>query len=419
MMAAPRALLFMLASLCPCLGLAAELFDTTRLVQIATRHQLPMPPKNAPVVLAHTHSWQPVGHPATGSVRAIYSPAFLLEKKVDGSIVILRGAEQVTLERRRNGETLWRAFSAEPVQPDVAGYSIDYGRLSAFVCAVQLAARGEENNAQIVWRRFSAAEWWSDGEVSDDVRNARKAPPILLGRCIFDHLRKTILQKPGELVQVHGQMKALFDEFPALKSSERAELFNDVGATVIAPPPPANSTEALLLDWAGKPNRMRHLGIFNELNTGPDASARAIVLRGFESIPGLIALLDDRRITAHEQPAVMRASARILRIGDLAKGLLEDLTGFKSSNASDAPTPAALRAWWEREKNRDEADFFARAVFRQHGGKIVWVEEYPERVLAHKFPAKLPPLFEQFARDAQPATQPFSLAEALAVSDLP
>src|SRR5262249_55415888 len=161
-------------------------------------------------------------------------------------------------------------------------------------------------------------------------------------------------------------------------------------------------TEALLLEWSCTPSKMRHLGLWHEeKQSDAEAPAREIVLRGFNAVPGLIALLDDRRITVHETPAFMRAPARIPRLGEFGGHLLQEIAGMQSSSlwrqAHDSP---ALRTWWEQTRGRREEDFFAEAIFKREGKRITWVNEGPARILALKFPEKLPSLCQEFSKHA-------------------
>jgi hypothetical protein len=417
-MAAMRSI-FVVLLLWPCVCRAEVPFDAGPLVKIALRHQVPMPPPNAPLVFAHTRSWTLVGDPLLNRAVAIFSPAFLLEEKADGSIVILRGLDRVILEKGCETKILWQPFSAGGSTTKSTECQVKYNQLSAFVCAVQLAARGDLTNAQVIWKRFTAVEWWPDRTVDGDVADDLKNPRLLLGRCIFASLRHLLLQRPEEWRQVHVRMKSLFDDLPELRTTQRVELFNDLGATLDAAPPAPNSIEALLLDWSRTPNDMRHLGVFAEMNGVSDASARAIILQGFDAIPGLLALLNDRRISTHERPALMLAPSRILSVGELANDLLQEITGLDRFDSNAPRTPADFRLWWQKQRGQSEADFFASAVFQKDEGTIVAVQTCPARILARKFPGRLLPLFEQFDREAQPQTQPFRLAEALAESNLP
>lgn len=121
----------------------AKPLDAKPLAEIAKRHQVPMPSNDARLVLAHTETWSCLGNQSTSRDPGIYSPAYLLKQDPDGSIQILRGAEQETLHARQNQEPLWRPFSAAEVTPQPGGHVSDFSRLSAFVCAVQTAERGD------------------------------------------------------------------------------------------------------------------------------------------------------------------------------------------------------------------------------------------------------------------------------------
>jgi hypothetical protein len=374
-----------------------------------------MPPKEARLVLAHTETWSLLGNSSTSRDPGIYSPAFLLEEKPDGSIVILRGTERRTIERRHETEPLWRPFSTAEVKPKLGGYVVSFDRLSAFVCVVQLASSGNDSVAQGIWRRFSTEQMWSDAHFENPGEQV-KNPGLLLARCLYDHLRNGLLQKQADWQDIHARMKILFQEFPALKDSQRIEVFDGLTAAITAKPPAPDSIEALLLDWSRKPSSMRHLGLFREKDESEaDAPARAMILRGADAVPDLIALLDDRRITSHEVPAIMNSPARISRVGELAGYLLQEITGLRATG-KDAST---YRAWLEKQRIKGEPEALAESVFERQGDKITSVNEAPARVLAQKFPERLFSLCEEFSIRATPDAQPFALAEALATARLP
>ncbi|HEX7470428.1 MAG TPA: hypothetical protein VF437_06825, partial [Verrucomicrobiae bacterium] len=79
------------------LCLHAESLDTATLTNIAFRYNLPMPPKGARLVLAYTESNRMLGNRTTSRDPGIYSPAFLLEQKTNGDIIVLRGSERQKL----------------------------------------------------------------------------------------------------------------------------------------------------------------------------------------------------------------------------------------------------------------------------------------------------------------------------------
>ena len=398
----------------------AKPLEVKALIEIAEHHGLPMPPRGARLVLAHTESWSVLGRQSTSRDPGIYSPAYLLKEESDGSIHILRGAEQETLQARHSQEPLWRPFSTEDVEPKLGGHISSFNRFSAFVCAVQTAAIGEEESAQAIWSRFSAAEWLSDARFGESIAEQLSDQRQFLGRCIFDHLRNALLKAGVDRKGIHTRMSALLKEFPKLNADWRAQLFDDLTTTVNAAQPKAGSVESLLLDWAARPSTMRHLGIYSKC--GPedaDAPAREILSRGRDAVPELIALLQDSRLTAHEQAGIMKAPARVKRVGELARDLVRQIAGDQPSFPKYGDDTDAIRVWWETARAQDESVSLLQSVFKRGGGKITGVNEGPARIMAKKFPEKLLDLCNEFARDATPEAQPSALAKAIAESDIP
>ena len=388
----------------------------TKLVAIATRHGLPMPPATSRLVLAHTESWLCLGSHSTSRDPGVYSPAYLLEEKPDGSIRILRGAEEVTLVPIRGREPLWRPFSALVVVPEYGGYDVEFSRLSAFVCAVQTGAADKDDIAQDIWYRFALAEQWVDGRPHEDVSAQLRDPNLLLARCIFDHLRNRLLQEKSDWKEIHDRMAALLKEFPELKADWRDDLFKDLTTTLNAGPPPKDSVEALLLDWSRRPNHLCDWGLSRERRPDdPDAPAREIVRRGYSAVPDLLRLLKDRRVTAWESGACMNAPAEIQRVGELAHELIVQISGNQLPFTMAGDDTGAILRWWKSVQGKDEID----SVFSREGERIVNVNDGPVRIVGQRCPEKLAGLCEAFSKHAAPAAQPYALAEALAHSSLP
>ncbi len=409
-----------LASVAPgCVAPTAESPDFKELAKIAVRLGMPLPPPEAPLVLAHTGSHSLLGGRSTSRDPGIYAPAFLLEERADRTAVVLCGTERQTVGRNRR-EPLWRAFSLQPGERRLGGHVVDFGDPAAFVCAVQLAARGDEATAKALWQKFAAADHWYDDAVFAVSPNVVENPRLLLASCLFEHWRTAVGKAPTGWRDAHSHMKALLAEFAALRTKEQTALCDDLAATLAAPAAAAGSTEALLLDWSRRPSDLRHLGLFHAPEDPADEPARAIVLRGFDAVPALIALLDDRRVSVHVVPAFMRSPARIARVGELARRLLQEATGRYPAGPEDEKAgPARWRAWWEGARAQGEESYLVGAVLQRDGARVTGVREGPARVLAHKFPARLPVLCEEFARAATPEAQPCYLVAALAAADLP
>jgi len=210
---------------------------------------------------------------------------------------------------------------------------------------VQAAALGEQEAAQAIWVRLSAAERWKDWpdcwepRYQSKTREQLQDPSLLLGACIFDHLRNALLREAVDRKDVHARMKALLKEFPKVNEGWRGQLFEDLTRTINAEPPKPGSVEALLLDLAGRP--MGQLGIYE------DPAGREILDRGLDAVPELIPLLQDPRVTAHEEQAFMNAPASIAPVGFLAGRFLYHIVGDQPSFPKYGFDTDTIRAWWE------------------------------------------------------------------------
>ncbi|PYJ61339.1 MAG: hypothetical protein DME24_06615 [Verrucomicrobia bacterium] len=407
--------------LAPLFAVGSDSFPAKELIRISSRHQMPMSPKEARLVLAHTGTWQGLGN-FSSLYPAIYSPASLLEEKPDGSIVILRGTEQQTVKKTWDERPLWLLFSDVVVEPKPGGYVTDFRRLSAFVCAVQCAAREDPGSAKAIWNRMSEAlketDDFSDGEPNEPASIELQNPRLLLARCIFDHYSKQILKEPSDWPGIYGRMKSLFRDFRQLKTLERLAVRDGLAAAIKAKPSTPDSTEALLVEWSRDPGSS--WDIFEQ--QGPNknnAPARRIILRGLDAVPDLIPLLTDCRITAHGYPAVMNSPSGIRLLGELADSLLAEITGTNATSLEGRPDGKAYRQWLERCRRVGEEKALAEGIFERRGEKITHVRRGPAEILAQKYPEILSGLCEEFSSKASPDAEAFYLAEAITRAKLP
>lgn len=128
----------------------AEDPDFKKLVEIAKRYEIPMPPKEAKLVLAHTGGTMVLGNSSTNRDPGIYSPAFLLST-ADGTTMLLRGTLKEPLRER--GRINTREFDLERVERKLGGFVPEFDRASSIICAVQLAERGELETATALWTK--------------------------------------------------------------------------------------------------------------------------------------------------------------------------------------------------------------------------------------------------------------------------
>lgn len=282
--------------LCVC----GEPFNTAVLTNIAARYQVPKPPPGARLVLAYTKDRICLEQQSTSRDPGIYAPVFLLDETTNGA-VILSGFNRVHLQAEPN-RPLWRSFATNYVKPEFGGYAVSFNRLSAFICAVQAASIGHGSEAEQIWQSIESSKDW-DYEEFDELPDEfnqldQKNSSLLLASCVYFHLKKQISEEPSAWPQIHDELAKLLNEFPAIKNPERESLFRDLTITINAKPPATNSTEALLLDWSRRTATSGYDYLFDPEHE-ESAPATAILLRGADVVPDLIALLDDQRISTH------------------------------------------------------------------------------------------------------------------------
>ncbi len=390
--------------------------DPKALVTLATRIGIPMPPKDARLVLVYGWRDHAPGKPPTDTDSVFYTPAFLLEEKADGSIVILRGLDREIVKPAKKGELVWRKFSLDPVNPKTDGYGVGFG-LDSFFCSVQVATRGDVAIARGIMKRFAEGVWFEDENLPEYYRD----PQLLLGETFFERQYDRIPEGSANWRDVHTRMKAIFTELPALKNEGRQKLLDDLATSLAAKAPAAGSTEALVLEWAKHPPAERFgFSLFSDYRPdGPNAPALAVVVRGFDAIPDLIALLDDQRITTHQSVPFNRILPQLLRVGDLASELLQQVTGVRLTTADNETEAEAWRKWWGKVRVKPERDYYLGTIFEISDGKIAGINPAAACIIAHKFPAVLSSLCTEFSNRATTDAWPFELAQAVAGSGLP
>jgi hypothetical protein len=411
--------------------IATDRLDTKTLIDMASRYHVPMPPKEARAVFASSGFWTRVSDEVSGQV---YSPAFLLEERRDGSVVILRGLKREVLSKNEPTDPPpTYPFSAKSVDPKTARFVADFHCRPALVFAVQLAARGDDATAQEVWRQVSTTTNWTSEQLrmrgmheASDVPQAKdelRKPELILAECIFEDLENRLPDQGANWQKTYERMKTLVGEVPLLDKGGRKATVDDLGLALSAKAPAPGSVEARLLAWSRQPHDYPTYDPFNEgCDPDPkrDAPAREIVLRGFEAIPPLLELLKDNRLTAHRERR--DSGDGLLRVRHLASTLLTGMTGAPDCRhgCDEGERDAAVqREWWERARSRKEVDVFSEVVFERENGAIKSDRDIPARILAAKYPTALPVLLKQFFKESNGDRAPWALLHALADSGLP
>jgi hypothetical protein len=382
---------------------------------------MPLPPPDSKLVLAYTGRRSEHGHRTTGRKPGIYSPAFLLKEESDGSIRVLRGTDYETLQLQADGEPLLHPFSTNAVAFDADWYFVEFNNPAVFVCAVQAAAIGNCEDAEVIWQMFHKTypnPYYGYKTIGVVRLKSKRDQKGLLGQCLYAWLRDDLLHDDLDKSDILARTKLLLKDFHELKKGRSGSFLKDLQAVAAAPDPEKGSVEELLLEWSSYGGSVYDLGIYKEGNgSDVDAPARKIIERGFDAVPDLIDLLDDRRVTAHYFHGFFTtgsASLQIERVGDLAFQLLSMIagSGIHTNDRSE------IYGWWERLGNREESEALPQGVFCFRDGKIFQVNRGTAYIVGKRFPEKLPVLCAEFVKCAEDRVRSYPLAQAIGKSDM-
>ncbi|MGD0900319.1 MAG: hypothetical protein ABR915_21005 [Thermoguttaceae bacterium] len=390
--------------------------DFSELAKIAERYRLPLPPKDAPLVLGNTEWTTLIGSSSTSHDPGIYRPAFLLERLPQGKARLLIGSEERVVASDADFRPATRPYSLVAPKPTLKGYVLDCTNLSSFVTAVQLAQRGATDDAKALWDQLKAAEFFDDENALENVADLRTNPGVLLARCLYQHFYHATLAENADLNSFHEKLLLLQKEFPVLFSDapsdfypyRRSQFIRDLGLTAQATKAPEASVEALLIDWGNRTGEFRHLGFFNDYDVKADRPAREIFRRGIKAMPDLAKLVDDRRLTRHVSPAIMNAPEERMRLGELAKRLLSEMGG-----SQDVKTVNSLGNGEETERL-----FFERAAVSMKSAKIADFHDVPLWILGEKYPQALLAICSKVPAQATTDLELFALVDAIVRSRL-
>jgi hypothetical protein len=348
------------------------------LAQLAKRHGIPMPPKEAKLVLASCEIdlWREENG---------YSPGFLLAEQRDGETVVLRGFEQQALYSRTGSAPASREFTADQAIAASAGFQLARSNSAALLCAVQLAERGDEVRAAAIIKR-AAAQGLSDCPLPPATGNLPDLREFVRYSA-FLHMEKRLQFEREAWPEVRVRMAALLEESPALRR-DKATVLRDLAAAVDAPPPQPGTIEALLLEWSRAGNMLQVMS--------PDQHTRlkqAIVGRGFDAVTELIRLRDDRRLTAHVISQSEHGGREFERVGALADKLLREISGVRRDDHVSVDLPdeldeldaATWQNWWVQARAQGEREYCIRNLLTTD----LQVREGAMQILLHKHPETL------------------------------
>jgi hypothetical protein len=385
--------------------------DWRRFTEVAQRHGLPLPAAGARLALIHSGSWRPVGNSSHPHDPANYEPGWVIKENADGSVDALRGTQIVHLDLREAREPMWREFVAKRTAPELGGYVAEFDRGDCLIAAVQCAATGDPNHAGMLWQLYESAKPIRSSGLTKEERQMLASPEGLLAAMLLEMWTSRLTNPAEPRPAIEVAMSGLLAAFPALAGRGQDTLLADLRLTNRAPAPEMGSVAALLIELG----RREPCPVISVLDEDWDGPAGRIVRQGFASIPELLRLRQDRRVTCWRDFQMSGLNAGPRRLGFLADILLGELLPEAAASLREN----RFEETWANIRLRNEADYFAEAAFTRKGRVISRVEPGPLAVLAEKFSDRLPPLIGEFLIGADAAAQSCDLARAVVRSKLP
>lgn len=348
--------------------------DFDELIAVARRYDLPMPPRDAPLVLAYTGTWGLSGK-SPKNRPSFYTPAFLLSRLPDGASRVLMGAE--TLDVQGNSDEIpgTRPFSLQspPQSPDF--FILSTNSLETLVTCIQLAERGDAARATALFNTVPVEDWSCSDANQNEMNALPKDPRNLLAFFIYVQHRKQICSGSSDLTVIAARLARIEAEFPGLFAAgedddygpERRQLIRNLESTIAAPIPIPGSVEAILIEIgqrAHDPNKLF-----------PDEKELELRQKAFDhrldALHDLLRLRGDRRLTRH---CWMHSEPQ--NIGDVADSLLDELRGSQSVDVA-----GQFGAGREAERR-----FFMQAAFTREGDRLVAGHATPLSILGKYHP---------------------------------
>jgi hypothetical protein len=392
----------------------------------AKRYGLPMPPAEAPFGLALYHAT---------STEARYTPAFLLKRNDDGSVIVLRGSREETLTPENAGlwesevdpETpLWRELPSE--YPFETSTPADYGDRDCYLSALQLATRGESALATQLVELFQLQNAWNRALLRQKLPSPLDKPRVFVATLAYEDLDWQITHQPERWPEIEQRLAELLHDYPQIDegSGEAAKLLGDLRATLSASEPKRNSVEALVVAWSRQPPRDDATVDENAPDWANDPGLEQILLCGKEAIPELMRLRTDQRLTTrttHYCGFIGSIVSRV-RLGQLADDVLCELAGALVPPSDEHDLGDVWSAWWKKQQSLDEEAFLREAAFNWQNGQVVSVSSSPLFVIGQKYPNRLRSMVDEFIAsrpmaELGQACSGHGLIDAIAVAQLP
>lgn len=193
-----------------------------------------------------------------------------------------------------------------------------------------------------------------------------EAAVLALARsCLADVINDITSERP-DFPHLLKRLRRLLADQPSLKTEATDWAIEALEATVAHPPAKPGSIEALIDDY------LMSGGVHGALTPRGEQSAAetALVLKGFEAVPAVLAQLDSKRVTNHLMQGFNNFSSYPMQADAVLHDYLRRLANEEfGSNWLDRqqggnPEREAVEAWWRKARETGERDYVAANLLR-------------------------------------------------------
>jgi hypothetical protein len=352
-----------------------------RLLAVYRKYELPLPPDHAPLVKyaeAYAVDEDKKRHP-------LVSLGFLTKEARPGN-----HAEILIGTSRR---LVWGNDQPKQVKPvpgveagiEIAGYG-QFQTNACFATAIQCHARGWTELATKLFE-MSMKEPFEHHVERDDYD--LKATPITEVAFLAWAQRANELFRPETDRSVSlRRLKLLIVAEPRLDVQYNRDLIASLEAALVPSKGKPGSIDSMIDDLVEL--------CPCDLNSDPRPQALALIERGFDAVPDLIAHLDDHRLTRFDSTGLGSHGFNYpFPVGSVCVMLLEGLVGYETRRTWDAEQPddaawkAKAQAWFEKAREKGEEQYLIENALP--AGE--WPNRYVLRVLSKKYPNDLVTLY--------------------------
>jgi hypothetical protein len=220
-------------------------------------------------------------------------------------------------------------------------------------------------------------------------------------------------------------LKLLASDHPSLQREHHKNLLSDLDFTLNASSEKREGIE-------GEIEALRNTALANGWSTQSlhefeekPAVLRSLWLRGFEAVPFLLQHLEDRRLARAQMIGLDRYPIHVMRVAEMVSRLLFALAGEGKiagrghlTGELELADRASAEQWWERAKAMGEERYLLANILPEKDSEQAWPNSHNAAILAHKYPEKLPGLYETLLT-RYPQAERGDLADLLARSKAP